>query len=234
MSCWSQSPRDRGAKRPAPATKRVRVVLVCGYALMRAGLRALLEKSPSLEVVGEAGDISAALRLLLARRPDVVFFDLAVFGFDGLKTVVKTARELPGLGIVVLSTQATQDQVHQVLRAGATGLVLRYSPAHELALAIQAVARGEIYLSAAIPRHVRETCRQPVNGLTNPLDRLTPRQREVLQFITESKTTKEIALQLGISAKTVEFHRAQTMSRLGIGDVPALVRFALRVGLVPL
>lgn len=234
MSSLPQLSGHRRRERRGRSHQRVRVLLACGYTLIRAGLRALLEQASSVEVVGEAGEMRGVLQLIVPKAADVLLFDLAVFGFDGLKTAAEAVREVPRLRIVALATQATPDQAQQILAAGATGLVLRYSPAPELFQAIQAVARGQTYLSRIIPRRPGEAARKVVNGLKDPLARLTARQRKVLQFLAESQTTKEIALELGLSAKTVEFHRAQLMRRLDIGDLPGLVRFALRAGLVEL
>ncbi len=228
-----QQPGVPTAERRAPSGRPTRVLLVCNYTLIRAALRSLLDRAPGVAVAGEAGDIQEAIQWLAAHSADVLILDLAVFGFDGLKTLTQAGRPASGPRIVALATQATLAQADQIRAAGATGLVLRYSPPGELLQAIHAAARGRAYRSGLIIQGAAAGS-PPGRGLKDPMGGMTARQRDVLQQLAGSKTTKEIALTLGLSAKTVEFHRAQVMRRLGISDVPGLVRFALRAGLVPL
>lgn len=216
----------------------VRVLLAEDHKLVRAGIRALLQTLPGVEVVAEAGDGREALRLAEAHRPDIVFMDIAMSGMNGLEATTRIARDLPGTRVIILSMHASEEYVLQALRAGASGYLLKDAGTAELELAVTAVARGETYLSPAISKHVIDDYMRRVSGgqadafSNNPFNKLTPRQREILQLIAEGHTMQDIARILSISLKTVETHRAQLMERLGIYDVPGLVRYAIRIGLV--
>lgn len=209
----------------------IRVLLAEDHTLVRAGIRALLQNIEGVEVVGEAGDGREALHLIDVHRPDVVFMDIAMAGLNGLDATARAAREYPEVRIVMLSMHANEEYVLQALRAGAVGYLLKDAGTTELELAVRAVARGETYLSPAVSKHVVADYVRRVGGGTNSLERLTPRQREVLQLIAEGHTTQNIARTLNISVKTVETHRSQLMERLDIHDIAGLVRYAIRVGL---
>ncbi len=213
--------------------KSIRVMLVDDHNLVRAGIRALLAPIPEIEVVGEAANGREALDLIQTQPPDVVLMDIAMPGLNGLDTAARVTKGFPGVRIIILSMYANEEYVLQALRAGATGYLLKDADTAELELAIKAVARGETYLSPAVSKHVIDDYLQRVNGDVNPLDRLTPRQREVLQLIAQGFTTKEVAQALGVSAKTIETHRSRLMDQLDIHDVAGLVRYAISVGLVP-
>jgi DNA-binding NarL/FixJ family response regulator len=141
-------------------------------------------------------------------------------------------RDHPRARVLVLSMHTSKEYVQQALRAGARGYLLKDAAPAELELAIRAVARGEIYLSPAVSRHVVEGYVRGEVAAAGPLEGLTPRQREILQLVAEGNTSRDIARQLGVSVNTVETHRAQLMERLGIHDLAGLVRYAIRVGLV--
>jgi DNA-binding NarL/FixJ family response regulator len=210
----------------------IRVVLADDHALVRAGLRSLLQETPDIEVVAETGDGREALALLKTHRPHILCTDIRMPGLNGLELTARAAKDFPQVRVLILSMHTTEEYVHQALRAGAKGYLLKDSAPGELALAIRAVARGETYLTPSISKFVIDNYLQRLNGETSPLDSLTPRQREILQLIAEGHTTKEIARALDVGVKTVETHRAQLMDRLDIHDVAGLVRFAIRVGLV--
>ena len=211
--------------------KSIRLLLADDHTLVRAGIRSLLEKVPGVEVVGEASDGHEALDLVRLHRPSVVVTDLAMPGLNGLELVSRVTREFPGVRVVILSMHGTEPYVIQALRAGASAYLLKDSAPVELEVALRTVARGETYLSPPISRQVIEDYRRRVSSETSPLEQLTPRQREILQLISEGHTTRAIAGRLHVSVKTVETHRQQLMDRLDIHDVPGLVRFAIRVGL---
>lgn len=212
--------------------KPIRVLLADDHALVRAGIRSLIEKLPSVEVVAEAGNGREALELIRTRTPGVVLMDIAMSGLNGLEAAGRIAKEFPGVKVIILSMHATEEYVMQALQAGVAGYMLKDAATTELELALNSVARGETYLSPAISRRVVDSYLGRVSDKPGPLTQLTPRQREILQLIAEGKSTKEIAFVLKVSIKTVETHRAQLMDRLDIHDVPGLVRYAIRIGLV--
>jgi len=209
----------------------IRVLVADDHALFRAGVRKLLQSFEGVEVVGEAGDGQEALELSGAQRPDVLLMDIGMPRLNGVEAAARLTREGSRPRVIILSMHTGEEHVLRAIRAGAAGYLLKDAKPPELEAAVRAVARGEIYLSPAISRYVVEDVRRG-GGDSGPLDRLTPRQREVLQLIAEGNTTKAIASRLGLSVKTVETHRAQLMERLDVHDVAALVRLAVRLGLV--
>jgi DNA-binding NarL/FixJ family response regulator len=210
----------------------VRVLVADDHALFRAGVRKLLQSFEGIQVVGEAADGHEALRLSGTERPDVLLMDIGMPGLNGVEAAARLTREGPRPRVVILSMHTGEDHVLRAIRAGAAGYLLKDASPAELEAAVRAAARGEIYLSPAISRYVVDDYVRRAEGDRSPLDRLTSRQREVLQLIAEGNTTKAIATRLGLSVKTVETHRAQLMERLEARDVATLVRLAIRVGLV--
>jgi len=209
----------------------LRVLLVDDHALVRAGMRSLLQDLPDVEVVAEAGDGAEALAAAERERPDVVLMDIAMKGMNGLEAAARLRERLPGVKVIILSMHTSEEYVLLALRAGAAAYLIKDSATSELELALKCVMRGETYLSPAISRQVVDGYVQRVGASAGP-EPLTPRQREVLKRIAEGRSTKEIAFELNLSVKTVETHRAQIMERLGIRDVAGLVRYAIREGLV--
>jgi DNA-binding NarL/FixJ family response regulator len=212
--------------------KSIRVLLADDHTLVRAGIRGLLQGLEGLDVVGEAEDGHEALRLAGELRPDVVLLDVGMPGLNGLEVAGRVAALDPAIRILILSMHTSEEYVLRALRAGCAGYLVKRSAVSELEVAVRAVARGETYLSPAVSKQVVDDYVGRTGGATDPLEALTPRQREVLQLVAEGHTSKEIAEQLGLSFKTVEAHRAQIMERLGLQDLAGLVRFAVRVGLV--
>lgn len=210
----------------------VRVLLVEDHALVRAGIRALLEDLVGIQVVAEAGDGREALRLVEAHRPDVVLMDIAIPGLNGLEAAARVLKEFPDIRVIMVSMYSNEEYVLKTLRMGVSGYLLKDAGADELEIALKAVARGDIYLSPAVSKHVIKEYIGRVGGTADSLDPLTPRQREILQLIAEGQTSKEIAQKMGLSVKTVETHRAQLMQRLDIHDIAGLVRYAMRMGFV--
>ncbi|MDB6068591.1 MAG: Two component transcriptional regulator, LuxR family [Pedosphaera sp.] len=211
----------------------IKIILADDHTLLRAGIRSLLEKMPGVEVVGEAADGREAMSLVKIHQPNIVLMDIAMAGLNGLEATARIVREFPQVRVIILSMHANEEYVLQTLRAGAAGYLLKDAATAELELAIHAVARNDTYLSPAISKRVIEDYLGRTTGQKTPSDQLTPRQREILQLIAEGKTTKEMAFVLTLSVKTVETHRTQLMDRLGVHDVPGLVRHAMRMGLVP-
>ncbi len=212
--------------------KTLRVILADDHTLVRAGLRSLVEQLNDVTVVAEAKDGHEVLALVSTHHPDVVLMDITMPGMNGFEAALRLKKEQPQIKIIILSMHASEEYVLQALRAGASGYLVKDSAPLELGLALQAVARGETYLSPPISRQVVDSYMQRVGQSDQPLMMLTGRQREILQLIAEGGSTKEIARKLNLSVKTVETHRAQLMERLDIHDVAGLVRFAVRHGLI--
>lgn len=209
----------------------LRILLVDDHVLVRAGIKSLLNQLPGVTVVAEAGDGREALKLLQETQPDIAVLDVAMPGLNGIEATMRFRKQFPSLKVIMLSMHSNEEYVLQSLRAGASGYLLKKSAVAELEAALRAIQAGQTYLSPQLAARVEPGRVSPKQKTQTPLDRLTPRQREILQLIAESRTTKEIASVLGLSAKTVEFHRAELMKRLNLRDVPALVRFAVQSGL---
>jgi DNA-binding NarL/FixJ family response regulator len=210
----------------------LRVLIVEDHALVRAGMRALLQKLDGIEVVSDVGDGLEAIKSVQRDAPDLVLMDIAMPGLNGLDATSRIVKEAPATRVILLSMHANEEYLQQALQAGASGYLLKGAELAELEMAIRTVGRGESYLTPAVAKFAIEAYREKSEGPSSPLAKLTLRQREILQLIAEGQTTKDIARRLNLSVKTVETHRAQLMERLGIHDVPGLVRFAIRVGLI--
>jgi DNA-binding NarL/FixJ family response regulator len=216
------------------SVKPVRVILADDHTLVRAGIRALLEKLPEVKVVGEAGDGREALDLVKTHQADVVLMDITMPGLNGLEAVARMAKEFPHVRVIILSMHNNEEYYWRALKAGAVGYLLKKAATTELSVALQRVVHGEIYLSREISTQLQK--KFPLQGIADrksPFEQLTGRQREILQLIAEGQNTKGIAEILNVSPKTVEYHRMKLMAGLNVHDVPGLVRFALRVGLIP-
>jgi DNA-binding NarL/FixJ family response regulator len=209
-----------------------RVLLADDHGLVRAGIRALIEKIPNVQVVGEASTGRAALELVKSKLPNLVLMDIGMAELGGLEALPRITKDFPGVKVIILSAHANEEYVIRALRTGAAGYMLKDAATAELELAITSVSEDKTYLSPSISRTVINDYLQRVGGPISPLEQLTPRQREILQLVAEGKSTKEIAFDLDIGIKTVESHRLQLMDRLNIHDVPGLVRYAVRSGLV--
>jgi DNA-binding NarL/FixJ family response regulator len=210
----------------------IRVLIADDHDLVRAGLRALLQGIAGVEVVAEAGDGREVLRLVEVHRPNVVLMDVLMPGLNGLEATARIADEYPGVRVLILSMNSAEEFVIQAVRAGATGYLLKNARTAELEAALRAAARGQTYLSPPISGHVIDDYRRRLQMEATPLDRLTARQREVLQLVAEGRSTKEIAKLLGVTVKTVETYRTRLMEALDIHDIAGLTRYAIRVGLV--
>jgi DNA-binding NarL/FixJ family response regulator len=216
----------------ATLVKPIRVLLADDHTLVRAGIRGLLEGLPGVEVVGEAGDGPEAMTKACELRPDIVLLDVGMPGLNGLEVAGRIASMDAGIRVVILSMHTSEEYVLRALRAGCAGYLVKGSAVSELEIAVRAVVRGETYLSPVVSKRVVEDYVTRTGGAADPLDALTPRQREILQLVAEGNTSKDIARLLGLAFKTVETHRGQIMERLKVHDVAGLVRFAVRVGLV--
>lgn len=210
----------------------IRILLADDHALIRAGLRALLKSIEGVEVIGEASHGHETLEAVERRQPDVILMDIAMPGLNGLETAARILKQWPSVRIIMLSMHANDEYLRQALGVGAAGYLLKGADPAELELALKAVMRGETYLSPAVSKRIVQEYLQHDGEQVKPQSSLTPRQREILQMIAEGRSTKEIAQQLDLSVKTVETHRTAIMDRLDIHDVPGLVRYAIRAGLI--
>jgi DNA-binding NarL/FixJ family response regulator len=207
----------------------VRVLLVDDHALVRAGLRSLLQDVPGIEVVAEAGNGRDALRLIEELHPEVVLMDISMPVLNGFEAARRVVTEHPQTRVLMISMHADEQYISQAFAAGAMGYLLKSAEPDELQAALDAIRGGQRWLSRAVRRRLEAT---PAVQSFSDRAPLTPRQREVLQLIAEGNSTRDIAQQLRISVKTVETHRAQLMDRLGIRNVPGLVLYAIRAGIV--
>jgi len=212
--------------------KKLRIVLADDHAMLRAGIRVLIERIPDMEVAGEAGNGKEAVELIEKTQPDIALLDLGMPELDGIEATELLAKKFPDVKVIILSMHSTSECVMEALRAGAVGYIVKDAASSELETAIYSVARGESYLSPAVSGTViassLDRAVQP-----RPVEELTERQRQVLRLLVEGLPMKEIAFNLEVSIKTVEAHRAQLMERLKIYDIPGLVRYAMRTGLTP-
>ena len=215
------------------ATRPIRIVLVDDHVLVRAGIRGLIEDIPGAEIVAEAGNGREAIELAKQHRPDLVIMDISMTELNGIDATQILMNELPETKVLILSMHSAEEFVRRSIKAGASGYVAKDAVPLELRMAIEALMRGDMYLSPRVSHHV-VTALGEARGDASSLDSLTLRQREVLQMIAEGKSTRDIAGALELSVKTVETHRAALMERLGIHDVAGLVRFAARNNLVSL
>jgi DNA-binding NarL/FixJ family response regulator len=214
-------------------SKPIRVLLADDHDLFRAGIRSLMRAFADTEVVAEASNGREALQLCKTHKPDVALMDIMMDELNGLEATARIAAISPQTRTVILSMNANEEYVLQALRCGAAGYLLKNISPEELEQAVRAVARGETYLSSAISKHVIAAYLGRVGDEnTSVFEKLTSRQREVLQLIAEGHSTKEIARKLGVSVKTAEMHRSQMMTALDIHDVAGLVRYAIRMGLI--
>lgn len=205
-----------------------RVLLADDHALVRAGIRALIETTDGIEVVAEAGDGSEALRLIEKLSPDVVLLDITMPGMSGFEVLKQISARFPQVRVIVFTMHEAREYAIQALRAGAAGFIPKSAAAAELRQAIETVIAGKTYVS-------KETTQHPLPEADDAealLHKLTARQKQILVMIAEGQSTKQIASNLNISVKTVETHRAQLTERLNIHDVAGLVRFAIRTGLI--
>ncbi len=212
----------------------IRVVIADDHHLVRQGIRALLEKSDEVQVIGEAEDGQQAVELAQELQPEVVIMDISMPRLDGAQATERVLALDTPTEVIILSMHADQHLAEQLLRTGAKGYLLKASIAEELLLAIRSANEGKIYLSPAISQPVLSTLmnRDEEQASGHPSDLLTPREREVLQLIAEGHTNNAIASELTISVKTVEKHRSNLMSKLEVHDLASLIRVAIKYKLI--
>ncbi len=207
----------------------IRIILADDHALVRQGFRMILAAQPDMEIVGEAGNGREAVELAEKLKPDLVVMDVTMPELNGIEATRRLATSTPRTRVLALSMHKDSVYVREILRAGARGYLLKDSVDADLLAAVRSVANGDGYLSPGVSDAVLTDYRRHV---TDPIDLLTTREREVLQMIAEGKTNKEIATSLSLSVYTVEAHRGRVMEKLNLHSTGELVRFALRNGLI--
>jgi DNA-binding NarL/FixJ family response regulator len=207
----------------------IRILLADDHALVRQGFRMILSAQPDMEIIGEAGNGREAVEMAEKLQPDLVVMDVTMPELNGIEATRRIATASPRTRVLALSMHKDSVYVREILRSGARGYLLKDSDDSDLIAAVRSVAKGEGYLSPAVSDAVLTDYRRHV---TDPLDLLTSREREVLQMIAEGKTNKEIATILNLSVYTVEAHRGRVMEKLNLHSTGELVRFALRSGLI--
>jgi DNA-binding NarL/FixJ family response regulator len=212
--------------------KPLRVLLADDHALVRAGLRKLLESMPNIEVIGEADDGLQLIALAEQLQPNLILMDIAMPGLNGLDATARLHQSWPEIRVIILSMHQNEEYVRQALRNGAAAYLLKDAAPMELDMALKSVLNGATYLSHAVSKGVMSDYVQRLRNDDQAGTLLTPRQREVLKMIAEGLSTKEIARQLDLSIKTVDTHRSQLMKQLDIHEVAGLVRYAMRTGLI--
>jgi DNA-binding NarL/FixJ family response regulator len=207
----------------------IRILLADDHALVRQGFRMILSAQPDMEIIGEAGNGREAVELAEKLQPDVIVMDVTMPELNGIEATRRIAISVPRARVLALSMHKDSVYVREILRSGARGYLLKDSDDSDLISAVRSVAKGEGYLSPSVSDAVLTDYRRHV---TDPIDLLTTREREVLQMIAEGKTNKEIATTLHLSVYTVEAHRGRVMEKLNLHSTGELVRFALRSGLI--
>ena len=206
----------------------IRVVLADDHVLVRQSLRSFLERE-GIQVAGEASDGQEVIGVVARLRPEVAVLDISMPLMNGLEAANEVHRVSPDTKTILLTRHDEEQYVTEALRLGVKGYVLKNQAATDLVHAIHQVCRGGFYLSPGVSRAVAEAL---LSKTTRPPDPLTSRERQVLQLISEGKSTKDVACLLGISAKTAESHRARLMHKLDIHETASLVRYAIRRGLI--
>ncbi len=213
----------------------IRVLLSDDHRIVREGLRTLLDKEPDIEVVGEAEDGRSTLELARKLKPQVVIMDITMPGLNGMDATRKIIEELADVKVLALSMHADQQFVEGMLKAGAIGYLPKDCASEELVRAVHTVASNETYLSLRVADVVRrDYLRRAKKVDTSGLPTLTARERETLQLLAEGRTTKEIALHLDVSAKTIETYRQHIMQKLNLYSLAELTKYAIREGLTSL
>ncbi len=209
----------------------IRILLADDHRIVRQGLRTLLEKEPDMEVVAEAEEGRMAVRLARKLAPQVVIMDVGMPDLNGIEATRQVLADTPGLKVIALSMHSDRRFVVNMLKAGASGYLLKDSAFEELAAAIRVVMLNKTYLSPGVSDIVIKDYVQGPREDSSVFSVLTPREREVLQLMAEGKSTKQIADRLHVSIKTIETHRQQIMTKLGIHSVAELTKYAVREGL---
>ena len=212
---------------------KTRVLLADDHAVVRSGLRTILEREPDIQVVGEASDGAEAIEMALATRADLAIVDVSMPRLTGLQVTAELARRRPGIRVLILSVHDSEQYFFEALKAGASGYVLKTAANRDLVEACRASMRGEPFLyPKAVAALIRDYLERDRTDETEPKDPLTPRELQVVKLIAEGQTSDEIARTLVISRKTVDHHRARILDKLGMRNAAGLTRYAIRRGLI--
>lgn len=209
----------------------IRILIADDHGLMRAGLRAVLEDEPAIEVVGEASNGEEVLHLTGELLPDIVLLDIGMPGIDGIEATRRLRRIYPQIQVLILTVYDEESLLREAIRAGASGYLIKRAAEDELLAAIQAVSRGDMYIHPAITRLLLKDLSPNISSKKDALDQLTPREFEVMGYIIRGFTNRQIAETLYISMRTVEGHRASLFGKLGLKNRVELVEFAEKHGL---
>lgn len=214
--------------------KKLRILLADDHVVMRTGLRALLERQPNLEVVGESENGREAIELVSSLRPDVVVMDVGMPVLNGIEATKTIVTQHPTVAVVILSMYVDESYIMRALKAGARGYLLKDSAPADLISAIQAVSQNKSFFSPKVSRILAEDYVRVLKqkGAVDSYDLLTSREREILQLITEGKANKEVAAALNISPYTVETHRSHILEKLNLHNPAELILYAVRKGLI--
>jgi two-component system response regulator NreC len=214
--------------------KKLRILLADDHIVMRTGLRALLERQPNLEVVGESENGRETVALAASLRPDVVVMDVGMPVLNGIEATQTIVTQCPAIAVVILSMHADESYVMRALKAGARGYLLKDSAAADLMGAIQAISQGKSFFSPKVSRILAEDYVRVLKqkGAVDTYDLLTSREREILQLLAEGKTNKGVATALNISPYTVETHRSHILQKLNLHNSAELVLYAVRKGII--
>jgi DNA-binding NarL/FixJ family response regulator len=214
--------------------KKLRILLADDHILMRSGLRALLDRQPNLEVVGESENGRETVALAASLKPDVVVMDVGMPILNGIEATQTIVTQNPTIAVVILSMHADESYVMRALKAGARGYLLKDSAAADLIGAIQAISQGKSFFSPKVSRILAEDYVRVLKqkGAVDTYDLLTSREREILQLLAEGKTNKEVATALNISPYTVETHRSHILQKLNLHNSAELVLYAVRKGII--
>ncbi|MCJ7619087.1 MAG: response regulator transcription factor [Anaerolineae bacterium] len=216
--------------------RKTMVLLAEDHTIVRKGLRSLLETQAGIEVIGEAGDGREAIRQVEQQRPDIVLMDITMPGLNGLEATRQIKKRFPEVKVLILTVHSDEEYVREILRAGASGYLVKQAAPYELISAIEAIQSGKSYLSPLVCKKVVQEFLQHAAGSAEEgsFERLTDREREVLQLIAEGNSTRDIAELLHMSAKTAETHRARLMRKLDIHSTAELTQYAIRKGVISL
>jgi two-component system response regulator NreC len=212
----------------------IQIVVADDHAVMRRGLRLVLEQQPDFQVIGEANDGREAMSMVESLKPDVAVLDITMPNLNGIDAARQINARQPNVAIVILSMHADEGYVLRALKAGARGYLLKESPESDFIQAIRAVSTGKAFFSPAVSRMLVEDYVRQLQDkdIEDSYELLTPREREVLQLVAEGKSNKDVANMLNLSLYTVETHRSNILEKLNLHSVPELILYAVRKGVI--